>query len=218
MPDRFSELTAFVLVGGASRRMGRPKHELMLEGETLLARVVRVARAVAGKVLLLGPADRNGGLDVPAMADEMPGRGPLAALYTGLLHTPTEFNLILSCDLPFLKPRLLRYLMRTALECGADVTLPVTPDGYQPLAAIYRRGVRHAARRSLLNSRNKIKSCFSGISVRAVAWPELARAGFRRSTFDNLNTMEDYRRALRRLAAAASHRPEAGKGTASADG
>lgn len=199
MTRRFAELTAFVLAGGASRRMGRPKHELILEGETLLARMVRRARTVGRSAIILGPLERARGLQFPALADELPGRGPLGAIYTGLLHTHTEFNLFLACDLPFMEPRFLRYLAAQAIASGSDATLAETfGEGLQPLAAIYRRRTLPAVRRSLANGQNKITRFLPWVSVRVLGWPELARAGFRARIFDNLNTMEDYDRAMPR--------------------
>jgi molybdopterin-guanine dinucleotide biosynthesis protein A len=199
-----TELTGFVLAGGASRRMGSPKHELVLGGETLLARTVRRAMRVARPVMVLGPPDRTRGLDaglaVRALPDELPGRGPLSAIHTGLSHTHTEFNLFLSCDLPFMEPRFLHYLAAIAHATGADVTLARTPrEGYQPLAAIYRRRALPAVRRSLANGQNRITRFFRHVQLTVIDLPELARAGFRSSIFDNLNTREDYARAARRI-------------------
>ena len=200
MAERFSSLTAFVLAGGASRRMGRPKHELVLEGETLLMRAGRQARSVAGRVYILGPADCARGTDLVALPDEFPGAGHLGAIYTGLLHTPTEFSLFLSCDVPFMETRFLRYLARRAFESEADVTLAATPhQGYQPLSAIYRRRALPAVWRSLAAGRNKITIALRRVRVCLLSWPELARAGFRRSIFDNLNTPADYLRARARM-------------------
>lgn len=196
MAERFAELTGFVLVGGASRRMGRPKHELVLEGETLLTRAVRRARSVAGRVCILGPADRAEGLDLVALPDELPGTGPLGAIYTGLMHTRTEFNLFLSCDMPFMEARFLRRLAQQGFESCADVTLAETPrDGYQPLGAIYRRRALPAVRWSLANGQNKVTGFFPRVRLCVLRWPELVRAGFPPSIFENLNTIEDYERA-----------------------
>ena len=204
MALRPTELTGFVLAGGASRRMGSPKHELVLAGESLLARTLRRSRQVARPVHVLGPPDRRRGLDaafdVRALADDLAGRGPLGAIYTGLCHTRTEFNLFLSCDLPFMDSRFLRYLAAAAGITRADVTLARTPrEGYQPLAAIYRRRALPAVRRSLANGQNKITAFFRRVQVTVIDWPDLARAGFRPSIFDNLNTREDYARAVRKI-------------------
>lgn len=198
--------------------MGRPKHELTFGdggsatmpagGTTMLAMAVRLARSVARTVAVLGPVERlsglppgaAGGFELTALPDEIPGRGPLAAILTGLNRARVEFNLVLSCDLPFMSPRFLRYLARRAVESQADVTLAETPsDGYQPLAAIYRRRARAAIRTSLREGHNKVTSFFPKAKVRVLRWPELARAGFQPLIFDNLNTPEDYERALRRI-------------------
>jgi len=210
MPDRYPQLAGFVLAGGASRRMGRPKHALTFgNGDTTMLDVaVRLARSVARTVAVLGPVERLSGLsadaacglELAALPDEIPGRGPLAAILTGLNRTRAEFNLFLSCDLPFMSPRFLRYLARRAPEAQADVTLAETPSaGFQPLAAIYRRRARAAIRTSLAEGHNKVTSFFPRVKVRVLTWPELARAGFQPGIFDNLNTPEDYRRALGRI-------------------
>jgi molybdopterin-guanine dinucleotide biosynthesis protein A len=207
MPERYPELAAFVLVGGASRRMGRPKHDLAFGSGTLLARAVRLAGAVGRTVTVLGPPGRAcglavgaTGLEVPALPDAIAGRGPLGAILSGLSRTRTEYNLFLSCDLPFMHARFLRYLAGHALQSQADVTLAYTPrEGYQPLAAIYRRRARTAVRASLERGHNKITRFFSRVHVGVLRWPELTRAGFQPFIFDNLNTPEDYERALGRI-------------------
>jgi molybdopterin-guanine dinucleotide biosynthesis protein A len=196
------KLTAFILAGGASRRMGSPKHELMLDGESLLARTLRRAKSVASPVMVLGPPERvrlsDGSLRV--LPDDLRGRGPLGAIYTGLRHTRTEFNLFLSCDLPFMETRFLRYLASAAQDSQADATLARTPhEGYQPLAGIFRRRALAAIRWNLDRGQNKITVFLPRVKVRVMEWPELARAGFRVSIFDNLNTREDYGRAVLRL-------------------
>ena len=213
MPERFLDLTAFVLAGGAGSRMGRPKHDLKFGDATLLIRAVRLARSVARTVAVLGPPDRlagvaeaafgtgaaAAGLAVPAYPDHVPGQGPLGAILGALSRTRTEFNLVLSCDLPLMPATFLRFVVRRAFECGADVTLAETPpDGYQPLAAVYRRRARFAIRNSLKGGQRKVSRFFPRVKVRRLGWPELARAGFRRVIFDNLNTPEDYEAALRR--------------------
>jgi len=200
MPERFNELTGFVLAGGASTRMGSPKQWLRLEGETLVERAVGRARAAARTVIVLGPDGCAPGLGLPVLPDEAAGRGPLGAIGTGLRHTRTEYNLFLGCDLPLIDARFLRYLAGRALATRADATLAQARDGrWQPLAAVYRRRARSAVRRSLNSGRNKVTSILAGLRMDLVSWPDLARAGFQPRIFDNLNTPDDYARVRSRL-------------------
>jgi molybdopterin-guanine dinucleotide biosynthesis protein A len=163
--------------------------------------------------MVLGPPERlqpsDGAFGV--LPDDLPGHGPLGAIYTGLRHTRTEFNLFLSCDVPFMETLFLRYLASMAQESQADVTLARTPhEGYQPLAAIYRRRALPAIRWNLDRSQNKITAFLRWVKVRVMEWPELARAGFRVSIFDNLNTREDYGRAVLKLEGPRLHRRRSG--------
>jgi molybdopterin-guanine dinucleotide biosynthesis protein A len=98
-----------------------------------------------------------------------------------------------------MEARLLRYLVRQALDARADVTLAVTPRCRQPLCAVYRRRTLPAVRRSLMAGRGKVTSFLAAVQVRVLPWPELASAGFRSSIFDNLNTPADYAGALKRV-------------------
>lgn len=202
MPQRFANVTGFVLAGGESRRMRQPKAFLMLEGRMALDRQVHVLRAVCRTVAVLGSPENRERPDAPFFPDEFAGRGPLAALYTGLLHTRTEYNLFLGCDLPFVSTRFLRYLCRRALVLGADVTVPESLERrFHPLAAVYRRRALWAVRASLLAGENKVSRFFSRVHSQVVAFSELARAGFGSRVFANMNTPEDYEDAKRQIEA-----------------
>lgn len=197
------------MAGGASRRMGRPKADLVLGGESMLARQVHLLAAVSRTVAVIGPAGGSGALARTVLAltppgtsvipDALAGRGPLVGIDTGLRHTRTEFNLFLGCDLPFMGARFLRYLCDRALGSRADVTVPESPGhGLQPLVAVYRRRAIPAIRSSLEWGNNKVAGFYPRVRCMVVAWPEITRAGFSCLIFDNINTPDDYERARRR--------------------
>lgn len=191
------EVTAFVLAGGKSTRMGRTKATLELDGETLVERALKLASSVAAETVLVGP---RGELEAHGrvVEDIYPGQGPLAGIHAALAATSTELNLILAVDTPFLEPRFLEYLVAQARESGAVVTLPRTADGFHPLAAVYRRGFRETAERALQQGRNKIDALFSEVPTRILEAAELEKLAFAPAIFENLNTPEDVERARAR--------------------
>lgn len=195
MIQRFTSVSGFVLAGGASRRMGRDKAKLVLEGETLLERQVRLLQAVCRTVGIVGPPDSYRGLDVPVYPDEVRRRGPLGGIYSGLLHTRSEYNLFLSCDMPQLEARFLGWLIEQALEYQADVTVPRTRDGRHPLCAVFRRRALAAIRYRLASGQNNVRGLFPRVGSRVVPWSEIARAGFSPRIFGNMNTPQDYEAA-----------------------
>ncbi|MGA8185137.1 MAG: molybdenum cofactor guanylyltransferase [Terriglobia bacterium] len=203
---RFTDLTGFVLVGGASRRMGRAKASLLLDGESMLDRQIRVLRSVACRIAVVG--GQPGYLDefdVPCVPDAVTGRGPLGGIYTALLESRTEFSLVLGCDLPFVNRNLLARLMLRAKADGSDVTVPRSPDGrLQPLCAVYRRRALYAVRTRLALGENKLSGFFPRVRRTTIPWRDLVDAGVRASVFDNMNTPEDYEYVRRRVECSAA--------------
>jgi molybdopterin-guanine dinucleotide biosynthesis protein A len=198
---RWGSVGAYVLAGGAGRRMGGPKAALVLAGETLLERQIRLLRAEFRPLAVVGYAGEHAAPGMSVLEDEFRGRGPLAGIYTGLCHARSEFNLFVACDLPFLDRRLCDFLRRRALESEADVTVPESPGGrLQPLCAIYRRRLRGVVGAQLAAGRNKVDAFFPRVRTEKIPWAEIASRGFSPRIFDNMNTREDYQQAVLRLA------------------
>jgi len=201
--QRHSEITGFVLAGGASKRMARSKAHLLIGHQTMVERQIQLLQSLCRSVAVLGPPEEFRGIGVPVFADRFRGRGPLAGLYTGLLHTHNEYNLFLGCDLPFMSVRFLRYLCERALESAADATVPESREhGFHPLCAVYRRRARWSMRASLLAGQNKVSSFFWRVRRQVLTTGEMARAGFGSRVFDNMNTPEDYETVKKWIAAA----------------
>ncbi|MFO8013541.1 MAG: molybdopterin-guanine dinucleotide biosynthesis protein MobB [Phycisphaerae bacterium] len=128
-----------VLIGGRSRRMGRPKHLLREDGTTWLQRGADALAAVADRVVVAG-----GGALPPATAEvtrlpDVPDvAGPLAGILACMRWAPWVTWLVTACDLPDLAPEALRWL-RSTRRPGVWATLPrATADGpVEPLLAHY---------------------------------------------------------------------------------
>jgi molybdopterin-guanine dinucleotide biosynthesis protein A len=187
-------VTAFILAGGKSSRMGSDKAFLRLGDETLLSRALKAAGAVAGDVRIVGDPEKFAGFGRVA-EDVYRERGPLGGIHGALSSSTTELNLILAVDLPFVGPKFLEYLLSRARESGATVTVPRTGAGLQPLCAAYRRGFADAAEQSLLQGKNKIDSLFATVETCVIEEGELVRAGFSVEMFRNLNTPEEFEMA-----------------------
>ena len=180
--------------------MGRPKATLVLGRETMLDRQLRRLGAVCRSVAVLGPPQDSAGLQVPVFADELPGRGPLGGIYTGLLRMRSEYGLFLSCDLPFMEARFLEFHARRALEACADVTIARSHGGdLEPLCAVYRRRALRAIRASLNAGENMTRAFYPRVRCEVIPWREIARAGFAPRIFANMNTRQDYETAKRQI-------------------
>jgi molybdopterin-guanine dinucleotide biosynthesis protein A len=185
------EVTAFVLAGGKSSRMGSDKAFLQFGDETFLARALNVAGAVAGEVRIVGDANKFAGFG-RVVEDVYRERGPLGGIHGALWSSTTDLNLMLAVDLPFVQPKFLEYLLLRARESDAMVTVPRSGGGLQPLCAIYRREFAEVADQSLLEGRNKIDPLFARVETCVIEEDELVRAGFSMEIFRNLNTPQEF--------------------------
>ncbi len=142
-------VTAIVLAGGRSTRMGRDKASLVLGGRTLLQRVVDAVGVIASEVVVVGAPGR----DLPAVvspralllvADSVEGQGPLAGIIAGLDATERAVAVVVGCDQPFVQPALLAHLAELATMHVAAV--PVVDGRAQPLCSAVRREALPALR------------------------------------------------------------------------
>ncbi len=183
-------MTAFVLAGGKSSRMGSDKAFLQLGEETLLSRALKVAAAVAQEVRIVGDAKKFAAFG-QVVEDVYRDRGPLGGIHAALSSSATEWNLMLAVDLPFIEPEFFRYVLLRARESDATVTVPRAGGGLQPLCAVYHRKFAEVAEESLRDGKNKIDWLFAKVETRVIEEDELARAGFSAEMFRNVNTPEE---------------------------
>jgi len=184
-------LSAFILAGGQSTRMGTDKAFIALNGRTLLQRVLETARSVTPNVHIVGDPAKFSPF-APTITDIFSGCGPLAGIHAALRSSNTDLNLILAVDLPFVPPALLQFLTsQAAASPAATATVPRTAHGCQPLCAVYRREFADLAEEALRTSRYKIDALFSSTEVRVIDENELQSGGFSPQLFRNLNTPQD---------------------------
>jgi len=212
MVQRWNQVAAFVLAGGASTRMGRDKALLELAGEPMLARAVRLAEPHVASVAIVAPAQRYAGLGLPVLPDRWSGAGPLGGIATALGATTADWNLVLSCDLPYLSSEWLAWLIPRALSSPAHAVMPESRRGPEPLAAIYHRACAEALTAAVKRGVRRVTEGLSEIlteRVCAAEWQALDSSG---RLFDNMNTPEDYEEARRQIEKDARrlNQPEAG--------
>jgi molybdenum cofactor guanylyltransferase len=126
-----------ILAGGRARRFqGLNKAALAVGGQRIIDRQMAALRPVTAEQLIVTHTPEPfASLGVPIVGDRIPGAGPLGGLHTALTTVQCARVLVLACDLPFVQAAFLRYLIARAPD--ADVVVPRTADGLQPLCAVY---------------------------------------------------------------------------------
>ncbi len=201
--------SAIILAGGKSSRMGRPKAMLPFGGEPLIARVVRgLAPLFPELVVVAAPGQDLPELSATVVRDHVAYRGPVGGIRYGLGECGSTAAFVTSCDVPFLSLPLVSHL--AARLPGHDVVVPRWEGRLQPLHAVYRRSVLPLLERQL--ERDELRPVFLYDKVRTLRLEEdevraLDPDG---SSFFNMNTPEDYHRALARWQEASESAAEGG--------
>ena len=192
--------TGAILAGGRARRLGGlNKAGLILHagGPSILERqVARLNRVVDQTVIIASDAARFSEAGVPVIADLLPDAGVLGALYTAVHASGTDRTLVIACDMPFLSEPLLTHLVEAGR--AVDIAIPRTARGLEPLCATYSRRSGAELRRLIDEDRFRLSNVarIPGLTVREIARDELTSFGPEEVLFFNLNTPDDYARAI----------------------
>ena len=127
-----------ILTGGASRRMGRTKALVEIDGMPMASLVCQALRDVRCEEIFLvgGDPDELSALDLTVVADRHPGEGPVGGVITALHHASTDAVLVVACDLPFLTDDTMRRLLARA---GSAHVVVARTDRIQPTIALWPR-------------------------------------------------------------------------------
>lgn len=134
-----SELTGIVIAGGNSRRMGADKGLIPFGGKPLICYPVERLREACSQVMINANSHHYDFLDLPVINDLLAGGGPMMGIWSSLMSSATEYNLVLSCDMPLITADLLQHLIASANGCPAAIAWH---QGFaEPLCGIYNRSL-----------------------------------------------------------------------------
>ena len=188
-------LTAAVLAGGRSLRMGIDKALLAVDGEPLVVRVVGVVRRVCAHTLVItNRPETLAQVGLPAgvsiLADEVAYQGPLGGLATAMAAAENEWVLAVAADMPHLEPAVIRALWD--VRDGVDMVLPVGEKGPEPLLALYRvEACLPAARAALATGRRRIVAMSASLRVAELPLEALRAVDPDLRSLLNVNTPAD---------------------------
>jgi molybdopterin-guanine dinucleotide biosynthesis protein A len=189
---RIRTISAAIMAGGRSRRMGKTKALLPYRGGPLITQVYETLLPLFEDIFLV--TNDPGFFDFlpcPKIPDRVPGKGPISGIDAALRYSRNPYVLVVGCDAPFLSPSLLKLLAGKTV--GADLVIPRGPHGPEPLCAVYGKGCLPLVEDSLRKGDFKLLDLAIRLPTREVSLEEVAAVdpGFR--SFRNINTPQDFR-------------------------
>jgi molybdopterin-guanine dinucleotide biosynthesis protein A len=205
----YDDITAIILSGGKSSRMGTNKSFLKVGDKTIIERLRDLLQSIFEDVILItNEPDNYKFLGLPIYEDIFRHRGPLAGIHSGLKHSKTNLNFIISCDLPFMTMEMIKYLIEYKTERLITVA---KADGFiQQLAGIYsseclspsERILKEGVNKESRDAAQKQRKCnvLNLIdTVGAEIIPAESVPFYNKDLYFNMNRTEDYNLILDKL-------------------
>ena len=164
-------MSGLVLAGGASRRMGRDKAQILFDSEPLVIRAVRIlARVCTDVVVASGDGHRLDHLGVTQVADALPGAGPLAGIAAGLESARHDLVAVIAVDMPAASPAVLALL--AGLWRGEAAVVPVVAGRWEPLHAVWARSAAPGIVGCLQAGERRVMGALTALGARLVGEAE----------------------------------------------
>lgn len=202
----YKNITGIILSGGKSSRMGSDKALLKIGNETIIERITNLMNSIFNEVLIVTntPEDYKF-LNLPLFEDIYKNKGPLSGIHSGLVHSSTDKNFFISCDLPLISEELIKHIV----EFNSEKFIRYCFAGrHHYLAGVYRKelipeieGILKSSSKQVDKKEQKfsIKCLLKYIEAEIINVEQLHF--YNKNLFFNLNTPEDFENLKKILSA-----------------
>jgi len=192
------DISCIVLAGGKGLRLGRNKVLESVGNRSLLERVINSISPLKSDIIIVTASGQSfpqltGYPELRITTDIYPGKGALGGIYTGLVASNSFYNLIVSCDMPFLNQALLRYMIQ--LSPGSDAVVPRLGNMVEPLHAVYSKSCLTSIEQLIKQGNLKVSDVLTLVRVRYVEAEEINMFDPEHLSLFNINTEADLEKA-----------------------
>lgn len=181
------EITAIILAGGQSKRMGTDKGLLKLNGKPFIKHICEALQPIVGSDIIISSSNKEyDGLGYTRVEDIIENKGPVGGLYSALKSSKTKLNLVLSVDVPLVSSELLEWVIENHDETFM-VTQTAVGDKTSPLVAVYDRSMRIVCGEHMAGNQLKLQKMVEDVKHQTIVIPE--EWG---NQVQNINTQEEY--------------------------
>lgn len=189
-----NSITGIVLAGGRSRRMGTDKSVMKLKNKTLIEYSINALKPLCNKVVISSNNFIYNYTGCEVWPDELPDQAPIIGIYSCLKRSTTEYNIILSCDMPLMSTEMLKYLL--ANSENHDITIPMHGNSLiEPLCGVYKQSAMGILKKYIDGGNFRLNQCIREASYRLITVDERLPF-YSPEMFSNVNTPDDFQNIL----------------------
>jgi molybdopterin-guanine dinucleotide biosynthesis protein A len=183
------DITGIVLAGGKSSRMGTDKSLIMLHNKPLIQYAIDIIKHLCQNIVISANTNKYEFTGCEVWPDEFPVQAPIIGIYSCLKRSPTNLNIVLSCDMPMITTSLFSYLLVYAKDY--DIVVPVHENYLEPLCGIYQRSALPIMEKFIRSKNFALHEFIENTNHLSLKIPDNK---FPASIFMNVNTLDDFNR------------------------
>lgn len=183
-------ITGIILAGGKSSRMGTDKGFVIYKHQTFMAHIIEVLRLTVDNIIIVSDNTDYDSFNLKRVNDVIKDSGPLAGLYSGLIHSTTENNLVLSCDIPLITLEILQKLIEH-IDDEADIIQLESKRKPMPLIAMYKKKCAQTCAQLLQNDERRMSALTNSLNTKTVLLEQdLDKYTLNVNTLNELNALK----------------------------
>lgn len=178
-------ITGIILAGGKSSRMGSDKSLLTYNKEPFIQHVINAMKPLVEDIIIVSNYMVHDKFGYKRVEDIFKDSGPVAGIHSGLSHSSTDYNLVLSCDIPLIKTEILEILIHSDYT-NYDVVQIQIGEKTMPLIALYHKRCAHKCLELLQNDERRLLEAVKQLNTKSIIinsqWEDFVK---------NVNTIDD---------------------------
>lgn len=184
-------ISAYILAGGQSKRMGEDKGMISLHDKPIVSYIIEEIKKITDDITIITANEKYRQFNLKTVEDIYQDRGPAGGIDTALQDAKNDLVFITSCDMPFVNEKSVSILME---QCtGREITLVKNENYIEPMFAVYAKKCKDNWRELLLNGTLKLSDYFSHFDTNFVNADEFLNSN--PYLFLNINTPQDLLKA-----------------------
>lgn len=183
-----TNITGIILAGGKSARMGSEKGFALYKNKPFIKHIIDVIQPLVSEIIIVSNNPDYDRFNLKRVNDIIENTGPLAGLYSGLYHSTTENNLVLSCDVPLVNDELLSTLFSEA--SNEHEIVQISSQGKtMPLIALYKKSCMDPCLETLESGERRLRVFVSQLKTKTISID-----GSLEKYVQNINTLDELKR------------------------
>lgn len=194
------KMTALLLCGGKSTRMGVDKQKLSYNGLYLIDTIIENLAKNFDQIIILSNEKnffenryKNYKNDILIKEDIIKNIGPCAGLYSGLIYSKNEDNLLIACDMPYFNQAYIDFLKGKSYE---KILAYKNEKYFEPFFALYKKELAKDLEKYIKNGGRSLNGFLREISPTVIKKEEIKEIKNVEKIFRNLNYPDDWKKFI----------------------